>query len=334
MVQINFATREVSCKVVYYGPGSCGKTTNLHQVHDKAPSKSRGTMTSIATEGDRTLFFDFMPLELGTVAGMKTKMQLYTVPGQVYYNATRRIVLEGVDGIVFVADSSPSRREANLESWQNLKDNLNDSGLDIIDVPLGLQFNKRDLPDAMPVEQMNTELNDLSVDTFEAAAVTGEGVMSTLRKLSSLVLQRLNQQRPRRGTRRPAAPSAPAKAREAASAVPVRTVRKQPATPPVSAREKPSPTPEPAPTPVVAGKAAEPARAATAKVEKPSIPSLSESPAPSTTEPQAVPPVGRPRVIMAGEPTKKPVSKLVLVVAGILVIVVVVVVALMVSVGR
>ena len=241
MVQINFATREVSCKVVYYGPGSCGKSTNLRQVHDKAPSKSRGTMTSIATEGDRTLFFDFMPLELGTVAGMKTKMQLYTVPGQVYYNATRKIVLEGVDGIVCVADSSASRRESNLESWQNLKDNLSEYGLDTSDVPGVIQFNKRALPDAMPEEQMNTELNDLSVDTFEATAVTGEGVMPTLRKLSSLVLQRLNQERPRRGTRRRAAPSAPAKAREAASAVPLQTAQKQMATPPVSAPGRPSP---------------------------------------------------------------------------------------------
>ena len=124
MVQINFATREVSCKVVYYGPGLCGKTTNLQQVHEKAPVGSRGNLTSIATEGDRTLFFDFMPLELGTVAGMKTKFQLYTVPGQVYYNATRKIVLEGVDGVVFVADSSSDRMEANFESWENLAENL------------------------------------------------------------------------------------------------------------------------------------------------------------------------------------------------------------------
>jgi len=204
MVQINFATREVSCKIVYYGPGLCGKTTNLQQVHTKAPTQLRGNLTSIATEGDRTLFFDFMPLELGTVAGMRTKLQLYTVPGQVYYNATRKIVLEGVDGIIFVADSSPSRRQANRESWQNLKDNLEEYGLDLRDVPLVLQLNKRDLADAVPADELSAELNELGAPTFEAVAVTGDGVMPTLRQLASMVLGRLNDQRSRRPGPRPA----------------------------------------------------------------------------------------------------------------------------------
>jgi signal recognition particle receptor subunit beta len=219
MVQINFATREVSCKIVYYGPGLCGKTTNLQQVHTKAPTELRGNLTSIATEGDRTLFFDFMPMELGTVAGMRTKLQLYTVPGQVYYNATRKIVLEGVDGIVFVADSSPARRQANRDSWQNLKENLHEYGLDLRDVPVVLQFNKRDLPDALPTGELAADLNELGAPTFEAVAVTGDGVMPTLRQLTAMVLERLNEQRSRRPRSQPApAPQRTATAPTAAPA--------------------------------------------------------------------------------------------------------------------
>ena len=174
MVQINFALREVNCKIVYYGPGMSGKTTNLEIVHKKAPQDNKGELTSIATEGDRTLFFDFMPLDLGNVAGMRTKFQLYTVPGQVYYNSTRKLVLQGADGVIFVADSSRSKMKDNLESWNNLVENLDEYGKDIKDVPVVLQWNKRDLPDAMDTPELEEKMNPLGVPTFEAVAITGD----------------------------------------------------------------------------------------------------------------------------------------------------------------
>ena len=156
MVRINFARKEVNCKVVYYGCGLCGKTTNLEIVHEKAPPDRKGELTSIATEGDRTLFFDFMPLELGKVGGMNTKFQLYTVPGQVYYNSTRQLVLKGADGVVFVVDSQGSSLDANLESLQNLEDNLRKQGIRIAEIPLVIQYNKRDLPTALPVPELKS----------------------------------------------------------------------------------------------------------------------------------------------------------------------------------
>jgi signal recognition particle receptor subunit beta len=192
MVQINFALREVNCKIVYYGPGMSGKTTNLEIVHKKAPEANKGELTSIATEGDRTLFFDFMPLDLGTIAGMRTRFQLYTVPGQVYYNSTRKLVLQGVDGIVFVADSSESKMDENLESLENLKNNLAEYGKDIREIPLVFQFNKRDLPDALTVDQLNERMNHWGCPYFEAVAITGEGVFPTLKCLSGMVLETLN----------------------------------------------------------------------------------------------------------------------------------------------
>ena len=192
MVQINFALREVNCKIVYYGPGMSGKTTNLEIVHKKAPEKNKGELTSIATEGDRTLFFDFMPLDLGNVAGMRTKFQLYTVPGQVYYNSTRKLVLQGADGIIFVADSSRSKIKENIESWNNLDENLREYGKDLRDVPVVIQWNKRDLPDAMDKEELEEKLNPLKVPTFEGVAITGEGVFPTLKALSAMVLESLN----------------------------------------------------------------------------------------------------------------------------------------------
>lgn len=217
MVQINFALREVNCKIVYYGPGMSGKTTNLEIVHKKAPEANKGELTSIATEGDRTLFFDFMPLDLGTIAGMRTRFQLYTVPGQVYYNSTRKLVLQGVDGIVFVADSSESKMEENLESLENLKNNLAEYGKDIRELPIVLQYNKRDLPDALPVEALNAKLNPWGVPYFEAVAITGEGVFPTLKCLSGMVLETLN--RDHRET--PANASRPASASEGGAATAV-----------------------------------------------------------------------------------------------------------------
>jgi len=209
MVQINFAMREVSCKIVYYGPGMSGKTTNLEVVHLRAPEDHRGELTSIATDGDRTLFFDFMPLDLGTVAGMRTKFHLYTVPGQVYYNSTRKLVLQGVDGVVFVADSSPAKAAENLESMENLEANLREYGRELRDLPHVIQFNKRDLPDAMTPEEMNRQLNRYGAPTFQAVGTTGEGVFPTLKALAGMVLESIN----RSENRRPAAsapPGAPA----------------------------------------------------------------------------------------------------------------------------
>src|SRR5678815_5507377 len=155
MVQINFAQKQVNAKIVFYGPGMSGKTTNLEVIHQRAPVPNKGELTSITADGDRTLFFDFMPLDLGTIAGMRTRFQLYTVPGQVYYNSTRKLVLQGVDGIVFVADSSESKMDENLESLENLKNNLAEYGKAIREIPLVFQFNKRDLPDALTVDQLN-----------------------------------------------------------------------------------------------------------------------------------------------------------------------------------
>src|SRR5436190_16385863 len=192
MVQINFAQRQVNAKVVYCGPGMSGKTTNLEVVHQRAPTANRGDLTSISTDGDRTLFFDFMPLDLGTVAGMRTCFQIYTVPGQVYYNSTRKLVLQGVDGVVFVADSSTAMKEENLESMRNLEQNLNEYGKSLATMPLIIQYNKRDLPDAMSVADLNALLNPHGAPYFEAIANTGQGVFPTLKALAARVLDTIH----------------------------------------------------------------------------------------------------------------------------------------------
>ena len=193
MVQINFAQRQVNAKIVYYGPGMSGKTTNLEVIHQRAPDQNRGELTSISTDGDRTLFFDFMPLDLGTVAGMRTCFQIYTVPGQVYYNSTRKLVLQGVDGVVFVADSSAAMVEDNLESLRNLEENLNEYGKSLATLPHVIQYNKRDLPDALPVDQLNQTLNLHGAPTYEAIASTGQGVFPTLKALAARVLENIHQ---------------------------------------------------------------------------------------------------------------------------------------------
>jgi signal recognition particle receptor subunit beta len=189
VVQINFARRELSCKLIYYGPGMSGKTTNLEKVHDAVPNDAKGRFTSIATDGDRTLFFDLLPLDIGKIGGLDVKLQLYTVPGQVYYNATRKLVLRGVDGIVFVADSQPDKMAENLESLKNLEENLSDYGVKLSDLPLVMQYNKRDLPDTVPVSEMESTLNKLNWPSVEAAALNSEGVLDTLKICSELVLQ-------------------------------------------------------------------------------------------------------------------------------------------------
>ena len=223
MTFINYAAREINCKIFAYGPGVCGKTTNIQYIYDKTNPQAKGKLISLATETDRTLFFDFLPLELGTVRGFKTRFHLYTVPGQVYYNASRRLILKGVDGIVFVADSQLDRMEANMESMQNLYDNLAQHGLDLTRIPFVVQYNKRDLPNAAAIGQLQEALNPgwpvedparqqetpdpyrpgellvrqedgawlERVPHFEAVAPRGEGVFDTLRAVSKMVLKTL-----------------------------------------------------------------------------------------------------------------------------------------------
>jgi len=224
MSMINYASREINCKLVYYGPGLGGKTTNLEHVYGKVNPNARGKLISLATETERTLFFDFLPVDLGTVRGFKTRFHLYTVPGQVYYNASRKLILKGVDGVVFVADSQLERMEANIESMQNLYDNMAEYGYDLTKIPFVVQYNKRDLPNASPLKDLQAALNpgwqqtdaarqkvtpDPSVPgeflvhqlptgewverapIQEAVAVTGDGVFETLKTVSKLVLKSL-----------------------------------------------------------------------------------------------------------------------------------------------
>lgn len=188
MASINYASKEISCKIVFYGPGLSGKTTNLQYVHRKIPPRTRGELISLATDQDRTLFFDFLPVDIGKVHGFSTKFQLYTVPGQVYYNATRKLVLRGVDGLVFVADSQKSKTDENTESLQNLMENLSEYGYKIERIPLVFQYNKRDLPDISPVEELQKTLNPKGFSQFEAVATRGIGVFDTLKCVSKLVL--------------------------------------------------------------------------------------------------------------------------------------------------
>jgi signal recognition particle receptor subunit beta len=224
MSMINYASREINCKIVYYGPGLGGKTTNLEHVYGRVQPDTRGKLISLATETERTLFFDFLPVDLGTIRGFKTRFHLYTVPGQVYYNASRKLILKGVDGIVFVADSQMERMEANQEAMQNLYDNMSEYGYDLTTMPFVVQYNKRDLPNAAPVPDLQSCLNPgwevrdsarmrimpnpyhagenliEQIGTgewverapyFEACAVTGEGVFDTLKAVSKLVLKTL-----------------------------------------------------------------------------------------------------------------------------------------------
>jgi mutual gliding-motility protein MglA len=193
MSLVNYSTREITSKIVYYGPGRSGKTTNLQYIHGQVPEDRRGRMVSLATETDRTLFFDFLPLDLGTISGFQTRFQLYTVPGQVYYDATRKLVLQGADGVVFVADSQRAQRDENVESFRNLQVNLLEQGVDPRTIPIVIQYNKRDLPDVMSLEEMDDLLNYRDLPRFEAQALGGIGVFDTLKGISELVLRRLSQ---------------------------------------------------------------------------------------------------------------------------------------------
>jgi len=188
---INFAAREINCKLVYYGPGLGGKTANLQWIYDTANPGQKGKMISLATETDRTLFFDFLPLDLGTVRGFKTRFHLYTVPGQVFYEASRKLILKGVDGVVFVADSQEERMDANQETLEGLQDNLKEHGLDFQTIPYVLQFNKRDLPGALPIEDLKKQLQLRGEPVVEGIAINGTGVFETLKAVAQLVLAEL-----------------------------------------------------------------------------------------------------------------------------------------------
>ena len=283
MVQINFARREVNCKIVFYGPGLSGKTTNLEIIHKKVPDTARGNLTSIATEQDRTLFFDFMPLDLGQVAGMKTKLFLYTVPGQVYYDSTRKLVLQGADGVAFIADSDPNRMTDNLESFRNLERNLKDYGVDIRKLPVVIQYNKRDLPGALTVAELNAKMNSIGAPTFEAVAVKGEGVMQTLKGISKLVVDRLNEE------------YAPVKAAASTAAAP------PPAAPRPAAAAPPAPRPPSSVTPAPAARPAPPPQPAARPAPPPPRPAApppppAARPAPPAPRPAAHAPAPAPAV--------------------------------------
>jgi signal recognition particle receptor subunit beta len=236
MVLFNYSTKELTAKVVYYGPGLCGKTTNLQWIHEKLPIKNKGKMLSLATETDRTLFFDFLPIEIGTVRGMRTRIQLYTVPGQVFYNATRRMVLKGADCVVFVCDSQEAMLDANLESFENLRQNLEANEINPDEIPIVFQFNKRDLPNALPIEIMNERLNPRNYPFYEAIALKGVGVEETLKGVTKLVFKSLSLKYGE------GAPLAPPASNPVASRAPTAAFARAPAPP----RANPPPPPPPA----------------------------------------------------------------------------------------
>jgi len=216
MVFFNYSTMQMAAKIVYYGPGLCGKTTNLQHIYHRTSNESRGEMVSLETETDRTLFFDLLPIDVGSIAGFNTRIQLYTVPGQVFYNTTRKLVLKGVDGVVFVADSQKPMLQANRDSFQNLEENLQEMGLTVKEIPLVLQFNKRDLPDICTVDELNAALNPKGVwYHFEASAISGQGVFETLKGVSKLTLLSLKQRLTRTDTPKPVSPTPPSPAARA-----------------------------------------------------------------------------------------------------------------------
>ncbi len=192
MSMINYASREINCKIVYYGTGLGGKTTNLEYIYSKVNPETKGKMISLATETERTLFFDFLPIDLGEVRGFKTRFHLYTVPGQVYYNASRRLILKGVDGLVFVADSQASRAEANIESMHNLYENLETYGYDLETIPFAIQYNKRDMDNILARDDLRAQINPMGVPDFEATAIDGAGVIETLSSVSKAVVETLS----------------------------------------------------------------------------------------------------------------------------------------------
>ncbi len=313
MVQINFARKEVNCKIVFYGPGMSGKTTNLEKIFENAPDGHKGDLTSIATEGDRTLFFDFLPLDLGTVAGMNTKFQLYTVPGQVYYNSTRKLVLQGADGVIFVADSQKKKMDENIESLENLTENLKEYNLKIDEIPLVLQWNKRDMPDALPVEELEAKLNKWGVPTFPAVAITGEGVFPTLKALSAMVLENLNKEYGvTSSTPAPAKPKAEQKPAPRPEPRPAEADKPAPAPQPQAAARpltpgRPQPAAAPAPKPAAAAVAQKPAPAPAQRPAAAPAPRPAERPTPA--RPASAPTPARPKPAMQRPSPSKGVAK-------------------------
>jgi len=292
MVAINYAFREISCKIVFYGPGLSGKTTNLQYVHQKVPGKTRGELISLATDADRTLYFDFLPINLGAIQGFSTKFQLYTVPGQVYYNATRKLVLRGVDGLVFVADSQRAKMDENVESLKNLYDNLEEYGYDPADLPMVIQYNKRDLPDVMSVAELQAALNPRGLPHFEAVAVDGAGVFDTLKCVIKMVLDKA-----RKGTELGAAAGKSSTEQPAAAAAPTpQPAEAAPAPTPQSAQ--PAPPPDPAPVSVQAAPAPAPAPSPAPSQAHPVRP----APAPGPMQPEPV----EPAPAVAAAPTPQP----------------------------
>jgi signal recognition particle receptor subunit beta len=297
MVFFNYSTMQMAAKVVYYGPGLCGKTTNLHYIYGHTTNESRGEMVSLETETDRTLFFDLLPIDVGSIAGFNTRIQLYTVPGQVFYNTTRKLVLKGVDGIVFVADSQRAMLQANVDSFRNLEENINEMGLSLDTLPIVLQFNKRDLPDILSVDEMNASLNRGNWPHVEASAFNGMGVFETLKEISRVTLLSLKKRLARPETvaqppKPPGPPRPPVQMPAPAQAAPVAPAPPLPR--PVSAAH-PVVTPPPPPGPPVLPAQAPPLPSRPVSAAHPvvSAPPPAPAPAPRLTTPSAPPPPPR-----------------------------------------
>lgn len=225
MAIFNYAAREMTAKIVYYGPGLSGKTTSIQFIHTRISPKSKGKLVSLATETDRTLFFDFFPVEFGQIGGFKVKFNFYTVPGQVFYNTTRKLVLKGADGVVFVADSQPGMMEQNIESLNNLKENLKAHGIDVETVPFVIQYNKRDIPGAQAVDEMRRLLNPKGVPDFETCATSGEGVMEAMKAICRMVLEEIQKKQRGAAPKATARPSASSEEMEGAAAEPRASAR-------------------------------------------------------------------------------------------------------------
>jgi len=291
MVFFNYSTMQMAAKVVYYGPGLCGKTTNLQYIYGHTSGDSRGEMVSLETETDRTLFFDLLPIDVGTIGGFSTRIQLYTVPGQVFYNTTRKLVLKGVDGVVFVADSQKPMLQANVDSFKNLEENIAEMGLVLRELPLVLQYNKRDLPSICTIDEMNQALNPGGWPYFEASALNGQGVFETLKGISKATLMSLKQKLGRGADSKPAprpAPRPPVAAPTAPTAPP--TAPTAPTAPPTAPNAPPVIAKPSAPPAARAATPAPPAAAAAPpKTAKPAPPQAPPS-APARPKEKAPPP--------------------------------------------
>ena len=290
MATFNFSTMQMTVKVVYYGPGLCGKTTNLQYIYGHTTPNSRGEMVSLETKADRTLFFDLLPLEVGTIAGFKTKIQLYTVPGQVFYNTTRKLVLKGVDGIVFVADSQRPMLQSNVESLSNLKTNLAELGIVIDTVPMVFQYNKRDLQDICTMQELDGTLNSREIPRVEAAALTGMGVFETLRAVSKLTLGALKKQL-EEGSPSAARVPLPSQPKAPKGPVAEKSTGAAQAVPPPQARPAPAPQPAAARAVASAAPAARPSESSPAPVRAAEAkPAPAPTPAPARPRPRPAPP--------------------------------------------